>query len=203
MIKTINYCWFGPNKKPKRVLKCIDSWKQYMPDWEIKEWNENNYDVESSKYTSKHYKNNKYAFVSDYARVDIINKHGGLYFDTDVELLKDISDLCQTNFFALEKSPGDIGTIGTGLGFYCEPNNKILQEFLDTLNDNIYMFPNDVITQIFVKYGNKILKNNKEIQECKGFKIYPWKYFCPMDYLSKTPNIQPETVAIHHYFRLW
>lgn len=83
--KIIHYCWFGKGELPPLALKCIESWKKYMPDYEIKEWNEDNYDVRKIPYTSQAYDAKKYAFVSDYARFDILYEHGGLYFDTDVD----------------------------------------------------------------------------------------------------------------------
>lgn len=204
MIKKLHYCWFGPNDKPEKVLKCIDSWKKYMPDWEIIEWNESNYDVNSSPFIKFHYEHKRYAKVSDYVRIQMVNKYGGLYLDTDVELLTDISSFCETPFFALEseKTPPE-GSIGTGLGFYCEPNNDILKEYLKSMEDNVFGFPNILIRDIFLKYNNNEPFNNKEIQYCKGFKIYPWKYFCPMDWMTRQINIQNETVTIHHYFSLW
>ena len=97
--KVIHYFWFGNNPKPEIVAKCIASWKKYMPDWEIKEWNESNYDVQCCRYVEQAYKAKKWAFVSDYARFDILNRIGGLYFDTDVELLKPIPDCYFENPF--------------------------------------------------------------------------------------------------------
>lgn len=104
--KVIHYFWFGNNPKPEIVTKCIASWKKYMPDWEIKEWNESNYDVQCCRYVEQAYKAKKWAFVSDYARFDILNRIGGLYFDTDVELLKPIPDCYFENPFTAVDSNG-------------------------------------------------------------------------------------------------
>ena len=88
----IHYCWFG-GEKPQKVKDCIESWKKFCPSFEIKEWNETNYDVNKNSFLKKCYEARKFAFVSDYARFDILYEHGGLYLDTDVEIIKDISPL--------------------------------------------------------------------------------------------------------------
>ena len=91
--KIIHYCWFGGNPLPELAIKCIESWKKYLPDYEIKEWNESNFDINCCAYVREAYEAKKWAFVSDYARFWILYQHGGLYFDTDVELIKSIDDL--------------------------------------------------------------------------------------------------------------
>ena len=95
--KKIHYCWFGGNPLPDSVKNCIDSWKKFCPNYEIIEWNESNYDVHKIPYISEAYKNKKYAFVSDYARLDIIYNEGGFYLDTDVELIKSLDNLSLSN----------------------------------------------------------------------------------------------------------
>lgn len=91
--KIIHYCWFGGNPLPKSAERCIASWRKFLPDYEIKEWNENNYDVHKIQYIQEAYEAKKYAFVSDYARFDILYQYGGIYFDTDVEVLKPLEDI--------------------------------------------------------------------------------------------------------------
>ena len=97
--KLIHYCWFGRNPLPKSAIKCIESWKKFLPDYEIKEWNENNFDVNIIPYTKEAYECKKYAFVSDYARFWILYKYGGLYFDTDVEVIKSMDDIIERGPF--------------------------------------------------------------------------------------------------------
>ena len=112
--KKIHYCWFGGADKPKSVKKCISSWKKFCPDYEIIEWNESNYDVNSTEYTKMCADEKKYAFLSDFARLEIIEKNGGIYFDTDVELIKNIDSLLDNEaFFGLENPD----YVATGLGF--------------------------------------------------------------------------------------
>ena len=91
--KTIHYCWFGGNKLPKLAKRCIRSWRKYLPDYEIKEWNESNFDVNINPYVKEAYKVHRYAFMSDYARYWVLYHYGGVYFDTDVELLRSINQI--------------------------------------------------------------------------------------------------------------
>lgn len=104
--KIIHYCWFGRGPLPELAQKCITSWKKYLPDYEIKEWNEDNFDVNIIPYTAEAYKAKKYAFVSDYARFWILYKFGGIYFDTDVEVIRPIDDIVERgNFMGFETDP--------------------------------------------------------------------------------------------------
>ena len=120
--KIIHYCWFGGNPLPASALKCIESWRKYCPDYEIKEWNESNYDVNKIRYSSQAYQAKKYAFVSDYARFDILYQWGGLYFDTDVEVIRPIDDiLAKGAFLGLETSE----TVNPGLGMAVSPNDPL------------------------------------------------------------------------------
>lgn len=101
--KVIHYCWFGGNPLPDSAKKCISSWRKYLPDYEIKEWNERNFDVKSIPYTREAYRLKKFAFVSDYARMWILYHYGGIYFDTDVEVIKPFNDIIQRgNFMGFE-----------------------------------------------------------------------------------------------------
>ena len=93
--KTIHYCWFGRKPLPELALRCIDSWKKYLPEYNIKEWNEDNYDINKNQYIKEAYQAQKYAFVSDYARFDILFQHGGIYFDTDVEVIKKLEPIIE------------------------------------------------------------------------------------------------------------
>ena len=117
--KIIHYCWFGNNPKPEIVYKCIESWKKYFPDYEIVEWNEKNYDVNKELYMQEAYSCKKWAFVSDYARFDVLYQYGGIYFDTDVEVLKKFPQeiLCNQAFTGIESTK----IISPGLVFGCAP----------------------------------------------------------------------------------
>ena len=99
--KKIHYCWFGRGEKSKKIKKCIESWRKYCPDYEIVEWNEDNFDVYQNAYTKYCYDNKKYAFLSDYARLLIVYFEGGIYYDTDVEVIKPINDLLKNKALSL------------------------------------------------------------------------------------------------------
>lgn len=126
--KVIHYCWFGGNPKPEIVKKCIASWEKFCPEWEIKEWNENNFDVMSVAYMKEAYEHKKWAFVSDVARLSIIYQHGGVYLDTDVELLDNIETwLDNKAFFVFE----NMRSVASGLGFGAVQNHVSIKKMLE------------------------------------------------------------------------
>ena len=126
--KIIHYCWFGGNPLPESAKKCIASWRKFLPDYQIKEWNEDNFDVNSIPYTQEAYEAKKYAFVSDYARFWILYKYGGLYFDTDVEVIKSFKELLENEAFAAFETEK---YIAPGLVLWAkEPKNGIIGEML-------------------------------------------------------------------------
>ena len=129
--KVIHYCWFGRNPLPESAIRCINSWKKFFPDYEIKEWNEDNFDVNIIPYTSEAYEAKKYAFVSDYARMWILYHYGGLYFDTDVEVIKNMDDIVAKGSFMgieVEYSEGSIMSVNPGLGLGVIPHHRIYKE---------------------------------------------------------------------------
>mgnify|MGYP001780597132 FL=1 len=119
--KKIHYCWFGRGIKPELARKCIQSWEKYCPDYEIIEWNEDNFDINQYPYLRWCYENRKWAFLSDFARLLVVYQNGGIYFDTDVELIRTPDELLMCNaFYGFENDEN----IATGLGFGAEPQNK-------------------------------------------------------------------------------
>ena len=129
--KKIHYCWFGKNELPTKAKKCIASWKKYCPDYEIVEWNEDNYDVYQNAYTTYTYDNKKFAFLSDYARLQIILREGGIYFDVDVEVVRPLDELLRyPAFFGFETEE----YVNTGVGFGAERGNKIVEGMLKEYN---------------------------------------------------------------------
>lgn len=130
--KVIHYCWFGRNEKPELIRKCIDSWKKNCADYQIIEWNEDNYDINACEYTRRAYTAQKWAFVSDFARLKIIYENGGIYLDTDVELRRSLDDLLQyDSWFAQD----DIRYINTGLGFGACKGNLLLKRMIQVRGD--------------------------------------------------------------------
>ena len=143
--KIIHYCWFGKKEFPKLVHNCIESWKKYLPDYEIMFWNESNFDINMLDYTKEAYDNKKFAFVSDVCRVYVLKVYGGVYLDTDVELLKNL-DLLLNNkfFFAIEKDTNELHNVeyinvATGLGFGGEKHNTVILSLLEEYN-NVHFY---------------------------------------------------------------
>lgn len=200
--KIIHYCWFGRGKKPKLAEKCIASWKKYCPDYEIIEWNEDNFDVYMNGYTKMCYEQKKYAFLSDYVRLYVVAKHGGIYFDTDVEILCSFNGLLENSaFFGFES----IEYVNTGLGFGAEVENRVVIEMLrqyDRLLDGTKGTIGCPIlnTKVLVDNG---LACNGIMQEVNGAIVYPLDYFNPYDdatgVLRKTSNSH----SIHWYAKSW
>lgn len=204
--KIIHYCWFGRNPLPELALNCIESWKKHLSNYEIKEWNEDNYDVRKIPYISQAYDAKKYAFVSDYARFDILYQYGGIYFDTDVEVIKDLTPIINAGaFMGIEYA----GAINAGLGIGSPARTEIFNEILDSyakekfLNSDGSLNLKTVVTRvsdIFREYG---FNNDQIIQDVKGYKIYPTEYFCPKDYQTGSLNLTEKTFTIHHYDGSW
>ena len=209
--KVIHYCWFGRNPLPKLAIKCIESWRRFLPDYEIKEWNENNFDVFTIPYTAEAYKTGKYAFVSDYARFWILYHYGGLYFDTDVEIIKSLDDIIDKGpFMGCERDAVEGATtpeVAPGLGV--NPGLGLYKEILDFYENAEFVFEKDnrrmltvveIVTKILVNSG---LKMTNDIQYVKGVYIYPSEYFCPIDTVTKRLNISDNTRTVHHYAASW
>lgn len=210
--KIIHYCWFGRNPLPPLAIKCIESWKKYLPDYEIKEWNEDNFDVNIIPYTAEAYKAKKYAFVSDYARFWILYKYGGLYFDTDVEVIKPMDDIIQRGaFMGFEMNPkgNKSGSIAPGLGLGTLPKTNLYTELLK-MYDGVHFNKEDgaLNQKTIVEYTTEVLiakglENKKGIQFIEGVYIYPSEYFCPIDIVTKRLHITKNTRTIHHYAASW
>lgn len=204
--KIIHYCWFGGGKKGEYFEQCIKSWRQFCPDFKIIEWNETNFDIGINTYCKEAYEQGKYAFVSDVCRVFVLKKYGGIYFDTDVELLKDISELLELQgFMGCE----DANYIATGLGCGFEPEHPFLRKLLDYysqvsfINDdgslNLKSCPE--ITTTLLCGEERILFNT--IKTINDIMIFPQRYFSPSDFWLQVPMINKETYAIHHYEASW
>ncbi|MBR2199707.1 MAG: glycosyl transferase, partial [Bacteroidales bacterium] len=204
--KIIHYCWFGRNPLPELALKCIESWKEFLPEYEIKEWNEDNYDVRKITYISQAYDAKKYAFVSDYARFDILYQYGGIYFDTDVEVIKDLTPIIEAGpFMGVEQ----IGLIATGLGIGSLPFSDLFKEILDSYADEKFLNIDGSlnlktvvvrVSDIFRKHG---FTEDDKIQDVKGYKIYPAEYFCPKNYKTRIMTLTENSYTIHHYDGSW
>lgn len=212
--KIIHYCWFGGAPVPKEYQRYIESWRKYLPDYEIRRWDETNYDVRCIPFSAEAYDVGKYAYVSDYARLRLLYEYGGIYFDTNVEVISPLDDIIADGpFMAFEKDSnarkGELLNVAVGLGFAVEPHNPILRETIDFYESHHYIYPDGHMEQItIVKIVTDILKkrglNRSDIPvKVDGITIYPWDYFCPIEFLSSKLEITENTRTIHHYSASW
>lgn len=207
----IHYCWFGGKPLPCCARKCVNSWKKFFPSYEIRQWNESNYDVRKIPYTSEAYDAGKYAFVSDYARFDILNQYGGIYFDTDVEVIKPYDDILKNGaFMGCETDGGEKEIyVNPGLGMAADPGLNIYKGIIDYYNTQHFLNSNGSInTETVVKRTTKVLsahglKNIKGIQELEEITIYPEEYFNPLQDSTGVLNITENTHSIHWYAKSW
>lgn len=208
--KIIHYCWFGGNPLPKDAERYIDSWRKFLPDYEIRRWDETNFDVNAIPYIKEAYACGKYAFVSDYARFWILYNFGGLYFDTDVEVIRLLDDIIQAGpFMGVEQRTDDCITVAPGLCIGAEKHNDLFRVMID-LYKGFHFLESDgscclknvveITTEVLLGRG---LRNTEEIQNCCGFDIYPKDYFCPIDYKTRELVITDNTRTIHHYAESW
>lgn len=213
--KVIHYCWFGGNPLPELAVRCIESWRKFFPGYEIKEWNETNFDVNIIPYTAQAYKAKKYAFVSDYARFWILYNYGGLYFDTDVEVVENMDTIVSKgSFMGCENwaqpgaTPALLG-VNPGLGLGVSHGLGLIGEILDHYKTLSFLDKNgkpnletivEITTKLLCKYG---LQNVNEIQNVRGVNIYPKDYFCPIDMITEKLKISSNTVSIHWYMGSW
>jgi len=213
--KVIHYCWFGGKPLPELARKCIDSWKKFLPDYEIKEWNERNFDVHRVVYTDEAYRLKQYAHVSDYARTWILYNFGGVYFDTDVEVIRPLDDiLAKGPFMGFECQEGSSldnpnGDVNPGLGMAAYPGHPLLGKMLEQYDSMHFAGWNGKNTGNVTRLTTQILDyENKEVLEdgvisVSGMRIYPEEYFCPVNFYTNQSNITPKTRTIHHYMASW
>jgi mannosyltransferase OCH1-like enzyme len=204
--KIIHYCWFGGGEKPDLVKRCMESWKRHLPDYEIIEWNETNFNLNKNSYVKEAYNSGKFAFVSDYTRVYALNKYGGIYLDTDVEVCKSFNDLLHHSSFWGFEQENYIATSTIG----AEKGNPLIKQFLESYNgikfikeDGTFNVLTNVamITELLEWFG---LKKNGLFQEIKGMgTFYPQTFFSPYDYINCQTFKTEKTYTIHHFHKSW
>lgn len=204
MEKIIHYCWFGKNEKTDLIIKCIDSWKKYCPDYEIKEWNEDNFDVHCCTYVEQAYEAKKWAFVSDYCRFYVLSKYGGIYLDTDVELIKGLDDLPET-FVGFENQ----STVASGLIRGANQGDEICKMMLESYHKDVFLKSDGQLnlmtvcvreTRILQSFG---LVADGTLQVIAGTTVYPTEYFCPLNSSTNKLTVTDNTYSIHHYGASW
>lgn len=209
--RIIHYCWFGGNPLPESALRCIESWRKFLPGYEIREWNESNFDVREIPYISEAYDAGKYAFVSDYARFRILHRHGGLYFDTDVELIASIDDIIADGPFMGFETDADkaVPGVNPGLGLGAERQMPFYGRILEAYAEKHFRETDDslnlttVVTYTTEMLETRGLRRRPGLQQVDGITLYPAEYFNPLDdntgRLVKTAN----TRSIHWYSKTW
>lgn len=210
--KIIHYCWFGRKALPEIAHMCIESWRRNMPDYEIIEWNEDNFDINANQYIKGAYREKKYAFVSDYARLNILYNHGGIYFDTDVEVIKPLDEIIEKGaFMGCERNGGkdEVIAVNPGLGLACEASMPIYKELLDLYASLSFYKENgslnlttivQITTDMLMSHG---LQSIEGIQYVAGCCIYPSEYFCPKSGYLGQMFIADKSYTIHHFKGSW
>ncbi|MBE5892156.1 MAG: glycosyl transferase [Lachnospiraceae bacterium] len=205
--KIIHYCWLGGNPKPESVINCISSWKKFCPDYEIIEWNESNLNIDCNAYTRQAYDAKAWGFVPDYLRLWIVYTYGGIYLDTDVQMIR--------NFDLLLEEEGFIGFeddkhINFGSGFGAEKNNSVIKAVMNEYEDLRFVNEDGSYnktpspqynTQVMKKLG--LCHNDGSIQNVKGFKCYPPEYFCPKSFTTGMLKVTRNTFSIHQFDASW
>lgn len=205
--KIIHFCWFGGSELPKSVKENIKTWEKECPDFKIKCWNEHNYNVYKNEFTTQAFKSKNYAFLTDYVRLEVIYKEGGVYLDTDVKLIKSLNEMVnQRAFMAFEQ----VGRVNTGIGFGSEPNSLFIKKNMQYYEKGIFVdnkghFRSEICvkitTKLLIKYGLKYKLNKK--QKVLEFTVYPTEYFSPIKMGTNKIHITKKTVGIHQYYASW
>ena len=201
--KIIHYCWFGGKPLPKLAQKCKKSWEKFFPDYEMKEWNENNYVVNAVPYTKYCYEHQLWAYLSDYVRLDVVEQEGGLYFDTDVEVVRRPDGLLQScnAYFGWET----LEYLNTGLGFAAEPHHPAVKAMLKMYESLVangkYMYEKmqgcpQLNTLALVSLG---LKQDGTKQSVCDAIILPSDYMCPFHDATGKMNETENTFSIHWF----
>ena len=207
MIKIIHYCWFGGKPLPKLAVKCIKSWKKFYPEFEIREWNEQNFDINLTNFSKEAYRCKKWAFVADVARTYALKEFGGLYFDTDMQIVKRDESLFQHAFFVGWESEH---YVAAGILGVSKPANPVIVELFQIYNKLSFDLKNIdkltipiLLTNILKKYG--LINNNAENLKLDSYdiKIYSPDYFYPLSYDNSVKNFTDNTCTIHHFGGSW
>lgn len=203
--KIIHYIWLGNNPLPAIAQKCIESWKKFCPDYEIKRWDESNLNIDQYKFARDAYNAKKYAFAADVMRLDILIKEGGIYFDIDVELLKPIDNLIDGNecFMGFETS----NCIAPGLILATISQNQDLMEILNFYKENEFdeakmkeMTICEIFTRYYEGFGLERVNRNQKIGNTM---FYSAEFFSPIDVVTNKKHITKQTYSIHWYNASW
>lgn len=208
--KKIHYCWFGGKPFGRLEEKCFKSWQKFFPDYDIIEWNESNFDVSSCKYVAEAYKAGKWAFVSDYARFRILYQEGGVYLDTDVEVIAPFGEIVENAFMGCENPDKETPlAINPGLSFGADAGHPFLLEMIEEYEkSSFYNEDGSENLLTIVERTTNHLKahgaiNTNELQTVEGITIYPAEYFCPINMNTGELKVTRKTRSIHRYAASW
>lgn len=204
--RIIHYCWFGRNEKPKKIIKCMKSWYKMLSGYQFIEWNEDNFDIGSNTFVKQAYDARKYAFVSDYVRLYALYHHGGIYMDTDVEVLQPLD-----RFLLLDAVSGfeDVQYVQSAFMAFTK-NHFWIKELLDDYQDKPFVLPDGsldmttntaIMTRSCVQYG--FVPNGEYQVLLNGVTLYPRTFFCPYDYINGANYITGDSYTIHHFAKSW
>ena len=203
--KVIHYCWFGGNPLPKTAIRCIESWKKYCPDYKIIKWDENSFNINLNSYVKEAYQCRKYAFVSDFVRLYAMYNYGGVYMDTDVEVIRSLDEFMSNAAFSGFESSESIptGIMASEKGF------PLYKEFLEYYDERHFIRDDGtldlttnviIMTEIANKYG---LMHNNKLQTIEGWTLYPSDYFCPLDNSTGVLHKTQNTATLHWFNKSW
>lgn len=202
----IHYCWFGGNELPDLYKRCIESWHKYCPDYEIKEWNESNCDINENLFVKQAYEKGKFGFVPDYFRLKIIYEHGGIYLDTDVEVIKNLDNLRYNEAFCGMQIPGEANL---GLGFGAVKGHPAIAKMLERYQKMQFIKPDGTCDETASPVLQTIdlrdmgMQYCNQLQEVCGMTIYPTEVLSPKNLVTREINITENTYAIHHFDGSW
>lgn len=204
--KIIHYCWLSGEEFPKEIRKCIDSWKRILPDYEIKLWDTSNFDVKICQYTREAFSVKKYAFVSDFVRLYALYHYGGIYLDSDIEVLRPIDDLLGEKAFTGFEDEFNVAAWIFG----SEKGNPIFKELMDEYynrkfikeNGEYDMTPNPkYVTECMVRHGLKLKQDT--VQRLDNITVFPMEYFCPFNPYRRDKRFTKNTYVNHYFNGAW
>ena len=204
--KIIHYCWFGGGLISEADRKCMESWQKFCPDYRIMRWDETNFEISANRYAQQAYEAKKYAFVSDYARLAVVYEYGGIYLDTDVELVRPLDELLELPGFMGFQNNNEVAT---GLGFGACKGNPVVQALLRDYDALDFIKADGSVdltpcpernTKVLQTLGVRVDGTRQSIAEME---IFPAEYFCPMEFATRKLRVTPKTYSIHRYAESW
>ena len=204
--KIIHYCWFGGSPLPDQAGYCIKSWQNHLPDYDIIQWNESNFDIKRIQYVKEAYAAQKYAFVADYVRLYALYQIGGIYMDTDVEVLKPLDPFLHHDMFVGLESPGTVQTAVMAAAPKSKYIHRLLMEYrTKPFKKNNGRYDTTANVALISNFAKGLgLKDSDAYQLLDGtIAVYPIEYFCAKDYQTNHIEVTENTCTIHHYAGTW